>query len=294
MLPFIKHGHRLANWLGFGLMVVGLSVALVSPAWGSKGVGRVITVAGEVTATGGAWEGRPLRRRDRVYEQDVIRTGAHGRVKIRFHDEGMVDIKPDSRFEVERYRQQAKGEGREGAFMRLWKGAFRTVTGAIGSQDPAKYRVETPAATLGIRGTQYAARYCEGDCGNAFRTGEGVKDGLYVKVEKGRVAVSNQQEARSFGEGEYSFVASADSQIIELERPPGLIFSGDDPFRDTGAGGASRFRPAPGQQSPYWPGSSGGEGQGPGLLMDEQGGLIGVEPSTGDHDGEAAGDTTGP
>lgn len=275
--PFTKRGCDLANWA----LLAGLfALLLAGPAAAQPGhvVGRVITVVGEATATSGAWEERDLERRSRIYEQDMITTGGDGRVKVRFIDGGMVDIEPETRFEVERYRAEASGERGEGAFMRLWKGAFRTITGAIGSEEEENYKVETPAATLGIRGTEYAARYCEGDCGRSFRTGESIDDGLYVKVEEGRVRISNNTGKRDFGGDTYSYVASVNDDIVEIQRPPGLIFSGDDPFREEGAGGEGLFRP--GGERELWPGKR-DEGQaGPSLIMDEQGNVIGVEEST--------------
>lgn len=276
LAPFTKRGRDLANWALVAAIAATLLTAPVA-AQAAHVVGRVITVVGEASATGAAWEERPLERRSRVYEQDMITTNSDGRVKIRFIDGGVVDIEPETRFEVERYRQKAS-EGRgEGAFMRLWKGAFRTITGAIGSEDRDNYKVETPAATLGIRGTQYAARYCEGDCGRSFRTGEPIADGLYVKVEEGGVAVSNNTGTRDFGADQFSYVASLNADIVELKRPPGLIFSGDDPFREDGDGGEGLFRPGGGDQRPFWPGPAGEQGTGPSLIMDEQGNIIGVE-----------------
>ena len=284
LASFIKHGRNLANWA----LVAGMAASLLAvpaPAQAAHVVGRVITVVGEVFATGAAWEERPLERRSRIYEQDMITTGGDGRVKVRFIDGGVVDIEPETRFEVERYRKEASGERGEGAFMRLWKGAFRTITGAIGSEDKDDYKVETPAATLGIRGTQYAARYCEGDCGRSFRTGEPIAAGLYVKVEKGRVRVSNNTGTRDFGADQYSYVASVNADIVELKRPPGLIFSGDDPFREEGAGGEDLFRPGAGDQRPFWPGKGEAEQAGPSLIMDEQGNVIGVEEPSGEGEG---------
>lgn len=277
LAPFIKRERDLANWTRLTALLV-LLMLLPSAGQAAHVVGRVITVVGEATATGAAWEERPLERRARIYEQDMITTGDDGRVKIRFTDGGLVDIQPETRFEVERYRKKASEERGEGAFMRLWKGAFRTITGAIGSEDAENYKVETPAATLGIRGTQYAARYCEGDCGRSFRTGEPIEDGLYVKVEKGQVRISNNTGARDFGADQYSYVASVNADIVELKRPPGLIFSGDDPFREDGAGGNGLFRPDSEERRPLWPGEGGrGQQAGPSLIIDEQGNVIGVD-----------------
>ncbi|MGH8446844.1 MAG: hypothetical protein ACREVL_16350, partial [Solimonas sp.] len=50
------------------------------------------------------------------------------------------------------------------AFLRLLKGGFRTVSGLIGKANPDEYRVTTPVATIGIRGTDYYAYICDLAC----------------------------------------------------------------------------------------------------------------------------------
>src|SRR3546814_15472343 len=40
-------------------------------------------------------------------------------------------------------------------FFRLLKGGFRAVSGLIGRVDHEEYRVSTPVATIGLRGTEY-------------------------------------------------------------------------------------------------------------------------------------------
>src|SRR3546814_7082028 len=49
-------------------------------------------------------------------------------------------------------------------FFRLLKGGFRAVSGLIGRVDHEEYRVSTPVATIGIRGTDYYVYQCDAAC----------------------------------------------------------------------------------------------------------------------------------
>jgi hypothetical protein len=47
------------------------------------------------------------------------------------------------------------------------RGGFRAISGLIGKVDRQAYRVATPAATIGIRGTDYEVQLCTTDCPTA-------------------------------------------------------------------------------------------------------------------------------
>jgi hypothetical protein len=49
--------------------------------------------------------------------------------------------------------------------MQMVRGGFRAVTGLISKSSPNAARVQTNTATIGIRGTDFDARLCTGECG---------------------------------------------------------------------------------------------------------------------------------
>jgi hypothetical protein len=196
--------------------------ALLSPlpaaAQTGEAVGRVITAVGEVAAIGPNGERRALERRSRIHEGETVVTGDGGRAQVRFKDKGLVDLKPGTRFTVKRYRAKAAGDGEDSAVMELIKGGMRTVTGAVGGGKQQEYEVETPVASIGIRGTQYLLRLCQGDCAGD------VPDGLYGNVTQGRIGVMNDAGERVFGGDRYFHVASRDSLPRGRLSPPEGIF----------------------------------------------------------------------
>ncbi|MDZ7750207.1 MAG: FecR domain-containing protein [Gammaproteobacteria bacterium] len=147
-------------------------------------VGEVLFVRGPVTAQGEA-EAFPrfLGRGDEVKRGDVITTSNNGYVAVRFIDDGKVTLRPGTAFKVEEYVHDLEGN-ESSALLRLFKGGLRTLTGLIGKSRPESYRLRTPVATIGIRGTRYDARLCEaGEC----QTAESAADAGRVAFLSGQV-----------------------------------------------------------------------------------------------------------
>ena len=101
----------------------------------------------------------------------------------------------------------------ESAFFRLFKGALSAISGFIGHVQHQDYAVETPVATIGIRGTGYELRYCDSRCG----TGQ---QGLYTGVGSGTIAVWNQAGQSLTRAGNYGFVQNSHTQFRHLRYPP--------------------------------------------------------------------------
>jgi hypothetical protein len=139
----------------FRLSRSGLLLALVSAAFaGPAGAaaGRVDFASGGVTVAGTDGRERPLTRGAELDNGDTIRT-TDGRAQIRFTDGAYVSLQPNTEFSIKDYRFEGKTDGSESGFFALAKGAMRTVTGLIGRINRNRYRIVTPTATVGIRGT---------------------------------------------------------------------------------------------------------------------------------------------
>src|SRR5690606_6300950 len=76
--------------------------------------------------------------------------------QVRFPDGSIVALKPGSELRLDAYAYGGKG-GKNESVMSLLKGGFRTVTGAISQLSREAYKVNTPVATIGVRGTVYEA-----------------------------------------------------------------------------------------------------------------------------------------
>ena len=97
---------------------------------------------------------------------------------------------------------QGSSSGTSRAFFRLVKGGFRSVSGVIGKLNREDYRVSTPVATIGIRGTVYSARLCAGAC-----------------EDRDQIQTQLKRAGKSVAPDEIVLVTTVDSGSIELQTP---------------------------------------------------------------------------
>ena len=143
------------------LLFAGTALAAQTAA---EAIGEVSFVQGVATAQREGGTPRFLQKGELLFEGEVVSTGGQGYVLIAFKDGTKFTLRPNTSFAIERYRQTA---GSESAVFRLLKGGLRAVTGALSKRDPKAMEINTTTATIGIRGTQFDARLCEGsECGD--------------------------------------------------------------------------------------------------------------------------------
>jgi hypothetical protein len=117
--------------------------------------GRIIMARGDVQAINDEGIIRQLKRRDLIYSHEVIKTGKKSKVQIRFIDNALLALKADSELNIKAYVYSITNEEDNQVLMELITGGFRTLTGKIGKGNKEAYKVHTPVASIGIRGTLY-------------------------------------------------------------------------------------------------------------------------------------------
>ena len=208
----------------FRMSIIALSLAVLSSvrpdlAQASDPAGKVDAVAGQVTVAGADGAIRSLTKDAPVYSGDIISTGPNSRVRIVFSDDGIIFLRPSSRFVIDSYKHTGDKQQDESNFS-LVKGGFRSVTGAIGQANKESVKIKTPVATIGIRGTDHEGRFCAGDCLDLTNIGVNAPaDGLYTATNVGRTVVGAQQ----FGPGQYGFTNPARVTVHLPEPPPILV-----------------------------------------------------------------------
>lgn len=121
-------------------------------------VGRVVWIKGALKAVMPNKEERILQKMSVIYLKDVLITDAKSEAQIVFTDNSLVSFYPNTQFAVDQYTYTKKQKsGSVGKYvMNLIAGGFRTITGLIAKNNPNDYEVNTPVATIGVRGTDYA------------------------------------------------------------------------------------------------------------------------------------------
>jgi hypothetical protein len=87
---------------------------------------------------------------DLVYQGDLVKTGVDGKVGINFTDGTSFNLSSNAQMTLDEYVYDPKGKSNSTLF-NLSKGTFTFVAGNIAKTGDMK--VDTPVATMGIRGT---------------------------------------------------------------------------------------------------------------------------------------------
>jgi len=92
-----------------------------------------------------------------VQQGDVVITGADGSVGITFRDSSLLSVGPDSVLAIDRFVFDSTTH--QGSFdSSLKQGTLAVVSGKLAKQSPEAMKVKTPAAILGVRGTEFLVR----------------------------------------------------------------------------------------------------------------------------------------
>jgi hypothetical protein len=140
-------------------MVAALAAVLMGSLLGSAlaaDVGSVKVVKGTVhIERGGQKVSAAVGAR--VRKADVIVTGADGSAGIAFADTSLLSVGPDTVLTIDAFAFDPTTHA--GAFeTTLGRGTLSVVSGKIARQTPEAMKVRTPAAILGVRGTELLVR----------------------------------------------------------------------------------------------------------------------------------------
>lgn len=112
----------------------------------------VIGVAHLISSDGTA---KIIERGTVVHEGDRIETEAGGHVHVRFVDGGRVSVRPSSRLQIENYSHSDQTPALSRIKFRLDEGAMRSITGTWGEAARDRFRLNTPVAAIGVKGTDF-------------------------------------------------------------------------------------------------------------------------------------------
>ena len=169
-----------------------------------------------------------------VYQKDTVRTEEQSHALLVFRDGGRVTVDAASEFEIRKYALNNDPAGDAAAY-RLVKGGLRALTGAIGKDNKKAYEVDTPVATMGIRGTGFDL-HCAGDCsgedGKPPRM-DGSSEGLYSHVWKGGIDERNRAGSFPLDESRAAWLANRDSKLVPLPGVPSFFLANSSPRPDS-------------------------------------------------------------
>lgn len=131
--------------------------AQAAPGSAQQPIGTVDTADGEVFATRADGTRVSLEAGDAVFQGDVLETDGDGALNITFADGTEFSLDENARMVLDELVYDP-GTGEGSAAFTVVQGVFSFVSGAIAKSGPDAMTVDTPVATIGIRGTKVAIR----------------------------------------------------------------------------------------------------------------------------------------
>ncbi len=149
--------------------------------------GRFQFVSGDVKVVAANGKERSASKGSEVNEGESVVTTSSSSAQIKMEDDGLIVVRPDTKLRITTFLYSGKTDGSERSFISLFKGSFLAITGAIGRLNKENYKIETPTATIGIRGTDHEPTFIPNPLAGQVAIAE---PGTYDKVNSGAAVLS--------------------------------------------------------------------------------------------------------
>lgn len=111
-------------------------------------VGTAVLIKNKVTGKLGPDE-RQIKTGFRVHRNELLQTGPEAQAELKLDDNTKLALGPEAELRLDEYAVAAGNDSKTIA-VKLLKGTLRFLTGSNASES---YKIETPSATIGVRGT---------------------------------------------------------------------------------------------------------------------------------------------
>jgi len=210
----MKFSHRMLQFSVAAAFAAASAMALGN-------TGSVTHLSGTLSVKRADGSTRILSQKSEIQNGDTVSTERDSYAQIRFSDGAQVTMKPSTSVKIENFNFTRDKPQEDSFVYGLLKGGLRAVTGLVGKRSQDKYQLGTATATIGIRGTTFAADDCtstrEGDCAR-------LEPGVYVGVSDGEVVLKNAQGEVGIAAGQFGLIAPNQRPLF-LSTDPGLQFT---------------------------------------------------------------------
>jgi len=230
-----KH-HQIFKWLPFLLL---LFISMNSYA--AIHAGKVVFTKGAVSLILVDEAAKILTRGQKINVGDKIRTAKKAKALLKLIDGTQLSLTGNSEIIIKEFSVKKNNEKAE---LKLLKGGMRTISGFINKKRANSFKLSTPVASIGIRGTDFTTyiknEYCEegsqkdqsnkesseqstnehvnSSCSNKDKNDDSA---LYLYVKEGKINVSNDNVCLKMGQGDSGYFGKDIS--YKLNEPPAFL-----------------------------------------------------------------------
>ena len=163
-----------------------------SLAFGNEAV--VEKVTGSVTAASQGSSPMAVAVGQKLKTGTTVTTGEGAQLILRFTDGQVASLHGNTQLKIASYNFEAASPAKGNSVLELVKGAARFVSGLLAKSNPGAFKLSTPTATIGIRGTDFMASY---------------HNPTFISVLQGNVMLGNSAGTLGLGVGQIGSVAAA-------------------------------------------------------------------------------------
>jgi hypothetical protein len=167
------------------IVLLALILRSVTPVFAAP-VAQLVATSGNVSVSSQQQAPQPVSKGNGVENGMIVTTGTKSSAVLQFQDGQIIALQSSSVFRVNEYKFDRRSPEKSSIFFSLAKGGLRAVTGLIGDRRPQNWKLEMPAATAGIRGTDFLAV---------------IYRGVYARVISGDISLSNSAGTEIFSVG---------------------------------------------------------------------------------------------
>ncbi|MHC1790631.1 FecR family protein [Solidesulfovibrio sp.] len=163
--------------------------------------GLVTAIEGQAQAVSPDGARRTLALESPVSKGDRLETGANGVLRITLQDGTSITMQAETSLKINDFLYKNQNPGAMTMVVTFLAGVCRLVTGEIVKHNPEQYKVNSPYATIGIRGTEIGSRI----------TAQGQ---LVALLSGSPISVTdNKGEARMIAQPDYGVDAPANAPL---------------------------------------------------------------------------------
>lgn len=183
--------------------------------------GNVQFVTGEASLLAPDGSSRAVQKGGAVEEGDRVKTSGNSIVQLKMIDGGLLSVRANTDMTISTYQTGNKQNTKGKVEFSLASGTFRSITGAISKANKQGYKVTTPVATIGIRGTDHEPLHIPPAADGSNQQ----EAGTYDMVNDGQTVLSSEQGSIILSPGQVGYVPDGNTPPSTLPDVPDIYTS---------------------------------------------------------------------
>jgi len=128
----------------------------LGPAVAGEVIGEVVFLAQDAWRQSADGTRTPLRLGAKIEVRDTLETGPNAQLHLKMIDDAFLALRPNTTLLIRDYHAPTPAAPERGILLEVLRGSVRSVTGRIGEAHKQHFRLNTPIAAIGIRGTDFS------------------------------------------------------------------------------------------------------------------------------------------